>query len=156
MERLSTIVVYVDVLRATQGIQLVLEDVVSSLEIVSTIEKGNFKSISYVFFRKLHRNNAALYLFFLVEIITIPPPPTTFPRPDITVNCLADGVNVELYIEDKNFHGIMYVKAHSHNPVCRRTVDPSDITDLVDFTVKFDTCGLFHYNVSLGKINRVQ
>ena len=83
-----------------------------------------------------------------VPIVTIPPPPEHFPRPDITVNCLADGVNTQLYIEDKNFHGIMYVKGHSHNPACRRTVDPADTADLVDFTVKFDTCGLFHYNVS--------
>jgi len=79
----------------------------------------------------------------------VPPPPKPFPRPDITVNCLADGVNTQLFIEDKKFHGIMYVKGHSHNPACRRTVDPIDTADLVEFTVKFGTCGLFHFNVSL-------
>ena len=88
------------------------------------------------------------HLIFLVPIPTTPPPIQPFPRPEILVNCLADGVNVQLDIEDKNFHGIMYVKGHAHNPVCRRTVDPVDTAELIDFTVKFDTCGLFHYNVS--------
>ena len=85
-----------------------------------------------------------------MPIITPPPPIQPFPRPEILVNCLADGVNVQLDIEDKTFHGIMYVKGHSHNPNCRRTVDPVDTAELIDFDVKFDTCGLFHYNVSLS------
>ena len=49
---------------------------------------------------------------------------------------------------DRNFHGVMYVKDHSHDPRCRRAVEPGEAARPIDFEVDFDTCGLFHYQVS--------
>lgn len=85
-----------------------------------------------------------------VVLVPIPPPPiikTDFPRPDIVVNCLADGVSVTVALRDPNFHGIMYVKGHSQDQNCRRSVEPGEASEPVDFSVKFDTCGLFHFQV---------
>ena len=33
------------------------------------------------------------------------------------VNCLADGVLVDIDLRDKNFNGVMYVKGHSNDQV---------------------------------------
>lgn len=85
---------------------------------------------------------------FLVPIPTPPPPPSDFPRPDIVVNCLADGVTVTVSVVDPNFHGVMYVKGHSNDRNCLRSVEQGEAADPIDFTVKFDTCGLFHSDVS--------
>ena len=76
-----------------------------------------------------------------------PPPPTDFPKPGIEVNCLATGVAVKVRMTDTNFHGVMYVKGHSHDPRCRKAVEPGQGVRPIDFEVDFDTCGLFHYQV---------
>ena len=86
--------------------------------------------------------------FFTVPIPTLPPPPRDFPRPDIIVNCLADGVSVSVKVADPNFHGVMYVKGHAQSTECRRNVEQGEAAEPLDFSVKFDTCGLFHSDVS--------
>ena len=97
--------------------------------------------------------NQVMFIITTPRLISvpIPPPPiikTDFPRPDIVVNCLADGVEVTVNVRDANFHGVMYVKGHSQDPNCRRSVEPGEAAEPLDFRVKFDTCGLFHYQVS--------
>merc|ERR1712110_197410 len=47
-------------------------------------------------------------------------------------------------VSDPNFHGVMYVKGHAQDTNCRRTVQDGEAAEPLDFTVKFDTCGLFH------------
>lgn len=88
---------------------------------------------------------------FSVPIPTPAPPPSDFPRPDIVVNCLADGVTVTVSVVDPNFHGVMYVKGHSNDRNCLRSVEQGEAADPLDFTVKFDTCGLFHSDVSFSR-----
>lgn len=91
-----------------------------------------------------------IQLYFVCISVPIPkpiPPPTDFPRPDIVVNCLADGVQTFVNVVDPNFHGVMYVKGHSNDPNCRRSVEQGEAAEPLDFTVKFDTCGLFHSDV---------
>ena len=65
----------------------------------------------------------------------------------MSVDCLADGVRVLIDMTDENFHGVMYVKGHSHDPKCRRAVDQGEARDPLNFRVKFETCGLFHFDV---------
>jgi len=76
---------------------------------------------------------------------------TDFPRPDMVVTCLSDGVQVEIHITEKGFNGVLYVKGHSKNEQCRRVVsmaqDSSPRTEI--FKVNFGNCGLIHINVSL-------
>jgi len=76
---------------------------------------------------------------------------TDFPRPDMVVTCLSDGVQVEIHITEKGFNGVLYVKGHSKNEQCRRVVsmaqDSSPKTEI--FKVNFGNCGLIHINVSL-------
>lgn len=72
-----------------------------------------------------------------------------FPRPDIVVSCLADGVSVEIHITESGFNGLLYVKGHSKDENCRRSVNvPQEYattrTEL--FKVQFGTCGLIHIN----------
>ena len=50
---------------------------------------------------------------------------------------------------DPNFHGVMYVKGHAQDPNCRRNVENGEAAEPLDFAVKFDTCGLFHSDVSI-------
>ena len=89
------------------------------------------------------------FLLFITAPIPKPPqPPSDFPRPDIIVNCLADGVQVTVSVVDPNFHGVMYVKGHSNDRNCLRTVEQGEAAEPLDFSVKFDTCGLFHSDVS--------
>ena len=86
--------------------------------------------------------------------IPVPPPPpviTDFPRPDIVVNCLADGVSVVVSIPDEFFDGVMYVKGHANDPQCRKAIAIGDTVNPLDFTVDFDTCGLFHFQVRCTK-----
>lgn len=73
---------------------------------------------------------------------------TDFPRPDMLVNCLADGVQVDINVGDPGFNGVMYVKGYSKNEECRRVVRPDVDVGTIDFKVKFNTCGLIHENVS--------
>ena len=81
---------------------------------------------------------------------TEPPPPGDFPRPDLTVNCLADGIKVDINLRDEKFHGVMYVKGHSNEEKCRSAVDFRETgVRPLNFTVNFGSCGLFHNDVSV-------
>merc|ERR1711892_1598717 len=81
------------------------------------------------------------------------PPPSGFGRPDLTVNCLADGVLVNINLRDANFNGVMYVKGHSGDERCRQSVNAQELErGIVDFKVLFGVCGLFH---SDGEANSV-
>lgn len=71
---------------------------------------------------------------------------TDFPRPDMVVNCLADGVQVDINVGDPGFNGVMYVKGYSKNEECRKVVKPDVDVGPIDFKVKFNTCGLIHEN----------
>jgi len=73
---------------------------------------------------------------------------TDFPRPDMVVSCLSDGVQVEIHITEKGFNGVLYVKGHSKDEQCRRVVTlPSESSPRVEiFKVHFGTCGLIHVN----------
>lgn len=73
----------------------------------------------------------------------------------MTVNCLADGVQVDVniqktepYVTQGEFNGLLYVKGYSKDPNCRKSVLSVD-DGPVDFKVKFGTCGLEHKDVSL-------
>jgi len=66
----------------------------------------------------------------------------------MVVNCLADGIQVDVFIPPTNhsdFNGLLYVKGHSKDPNCRKTVDYFGAP--VDFKVKFGSCGLMHVDV---------
>lgn len=73
---------------------------------------------------------------------------TDFPRPDMIVSCLADGVQVEIHIAEQGFNGVLYVKGHSKDEECRRVVsltpDAEPRTEI--FKVHFGNCGLIHVN----------
>ncbi|KAK7075249.1 hypothetical protein SK128_022663 [Halocaridina rubra] len=71
---------------------------------------------------------------------------TDFPRADMMVNCLADGVQVDVDVRGLNFSGIMYVKGHSKNEECRRIIKSDVDEGIIDFKVKFNTCGMIHEN----------
>jgi hypothetical protein len=71
--------------------------------------------------------------------------PGAFPRPDLQVNCLAEGILVRIDVIDNNFNGVMYVKGHSNDERCRKAVDLAQLgSDVIDFRVQFGSCGLFH------------
>lgn len=70
-------------------------------------------------------------------------PRTDGPAPTMLVNCLHDGVRVDVNIADPLFNGLMYVKGHSQQPECRRTLG-AERTQSVSFKVLFNTCGLIH------------
>ena len=72
------------------------------------------------------------------------PPPfrTDFPRPDIVVNCLADGIQVDIHVGSPGFDGVLYVKGHSKDESCRRVLEAGRDTGSIDYKVRFDTCGL--------------
>ncbi len=94
---------------------------------------------------------AKLTLFNFSAPIPVPPPPRVdFERPDMLVSCLADGVLVTVSLVDPNFHGVMYVKGHSNDERCGKAVNPGDAVSPIDFRVQFQTCGLFHFDVSLS------
>lgn len=73
---------------------------------------------------------------------------TDFPRPEMAVSCLADGVQVEIHLTETGFNGVLYVKGHSKDEECRRVInlsgDKSPKTEI--FKVHFGSCGLFHVN----------
>lgn len=73
---------------------------------------------------------------------------TDFPRPSMNVQCLADGVQVQMELQDTGFNGVLYVKGHSKDEECRRVLDLSreTTTRTEVFKVKFGTCGLYHVN----------
>ena len=81
--------------------------------------------------------------------MTEPPPPIGFNRPNLEVNCLADGVLVNVGLVDDRFKGVMYVKGHSNDERCRQSVNFLETGRVpVDFKVQFGVCGLFHSDVS--------
>lgn len=73
---------------------------------------------------------------------------TDFPRPSMSVGCLADGVQVEIDIDEKGFNGVLYVKGHSKDEECRRVVNLANEHNprLETFKVHFGSCGLIHVN----------
>lgn len=75
---------------------------------------------------------------------------TDFPRPEMVVSCLSDGVQVEIHITERGFNGMLYVKGHSKDENCRRfvTLDQDTSSKLEIFKVTFGNCGLIHNNVS--------
>lgn len=85
-------------------------------------------------------------------IIVPKPPPVDIERPEIVVNCLANGVGVNLFISDPRYHGLVYVKGHSTDPNCRLQVDEGQTKKTIDFVVKFGTCDLaYDESVSIQK-----
>lgn len=75
---------------------------------------------------------------------------TDFPRPEMVVSCLSDGVQVEIHLHDQEFDGVLYVKGHSKDEQCRRVVSiPAETMHKTEiFKVAFGNCGLIHVNVS--------
>lgn len=73
---------------------------------------------------------------------------TDFPRPDLTVSCLSDGVQVVITLSEIGFNGILYVKGHSKDEKCRRVISIEQGERIEYFKVNFGTCGLIHVNVS--------
>ncbi|KAJ8890112.1 hypothetical protein PR048_009619 [Dryococelus australis] len=73
---------------------------------------------------------------------------TDFPRPDMVVSCLSDGVQVEIHITEAGFNGVLYVKGHSKDEECRRvvTLPPDSGSRTEIFKVNFGNCGLIHVN----------
>ncbi len=95
-----------------------------------------------------------ILLAISVPVVTTP---GVFEQPEFEVDCLADGVLAHVFMRDRQFHGVMYVRGYSHDPKCRRTVSPGEASGgSVDFTVKFDTCGLFHFNGTANYVLGVQ
>ncbi|KAF7389943.1 hypothetical protein HZH68_011800 [Vespula germanica] len=86
-------------------------------------------------------------------------PKTDFPTPDMGVSCLSDGVQVEIYLQDHEFDGVLYVKGRSKDEQCRRVVSiPAETihkTDII-FKVAFGNCGLIHVNGQASFILVVQ
>lgn len=66
----------------------------------------------------------------------------------MSVNCLADGVQLMINIGDPGFNGLMYVKGYSKNEECRRILRQDVDVSIIEFKVLFNTCGLIHENVS--------
>ena len=108
------------------------------------------RSLPMYFFFPNYSVRSRLSFSFAAPIPPVIVPPGDFPRPELVVNCLANGVGVEIKMTDKNFHGVMYVKGHSNDPRCRRAVEPGESREIINFNVDFDTCGLFHFQVSLS------
>ena len=51
-------------------------------------------------------------------IPTLPPVLIDFHRPELQINCLADGVLIQITLKDDNFKVVMYVKGHSIDERC--------------------------------------
>ena len=62
-------------------------------------------------------------------------PRTDFPRPDIVVNCLADGVQVDIHLGNAGFDGVLYVKGHSKDESCRRILQAGRDVGSIDYKV---------------------
>ncbi|KAG8227100.1 hypothetical protein J437_LFUL007437 [Ladona fulva] len=82
---------------------------------------------------------------------------TDFPRPDMVVSCLSDGVQVEIHITEQTFNGVLYVKGHSKDEQCRRvvTLAPDAAPRVEIFKVNFGSCGLIHVNAQAYHIKCV-
>jgi hypothetical protein len=88
------------------------------------------------------------YLMIIKFAEEVPRTRSDFPRPEMMVNCLADGVQVQIHLAETGFNGVLYVKGHSKEEECRRIIDLSDDTapKTENFKVQFGRCGLFHVN----------
>ena len=85
------------------------------------------------------------FTFKDIEGGCVPKPPpfrTDFPRPDIVVNCLADGVQVDIHVGTPGFDGVLYVKGHSKDESCRRVLEAGRDVGSIDYKVRFNSCGL--------------
>ncbi|XP_048522761.1 cuticlin-3-like, partial [Dendroctonus ponderosae] len=74
---------------------------------------------------------------------------TDFPKPEMLVSCLSDGVQVKIDVnEQEGFNGVLYVKGHSKDEQCRRvlTLPASSHIRTELFKVQFGNCGLIHVN----------
>ncbi|KAM0733299.1 Cuticlin-3 [Formica fusca] len=73
---------------------------------------------------------------------------TDFPRPEMDVSCLSDGVQVVIHLQDQDFDGVLYVKGRSKDEQCRRVVSiPAETEHKTEtFKVAFGNCGLIHVN----------
>ena len=105
----------------------------------------------------LNYQNRKKYFSILVFIEIIlaeekSPARTVFPQPGMVVNCLSDGVQVDINIAEEDhlsgFNGIIYVKGHSKDENCRKTIRTGVDTGSIDFKVLFGQCGLVHIDVS--------
>lgn len=74
---------------------------------------------------------------------------TDFPKPEMDVSCLSDGVQVVIHLHQE-FDGVLYVKGRSKDEQCRRVVSiPAETEHKTEtFKVAFGNCGLIHVNVS--------
>lgn len=72
----------------------------------------------------------------------------------MNVNCLADGIQVQIALEDPDFDGVLYVKGYSKDEQCRTIIEAPRDTRLIteNFKVYFGTCGLAHVNVNKFRI----
>lgn len=73
---------------------------------------------------------------------------TDFPKPEMDVSCLSDGVQVVIHLHQE-FDGVLYVKGRSKDEQCRRVVSiPAETEQKTEtFKVAFGNCGLIHVNV---------
>lgn len=114
--------------------------------------------ISIVVSRVKSHPDLSLFRYFLIfksifSFLTVDPnknAKTDFPKPEMVVSCLSDGVQVDIHIAEQGFNGVLYVKGHSKDEECRRVItSPSDIMPGSElFKVQFGSCGLIHVNVS--------
>ena len=80
---------------------------------------------------------------------------TDIPRPDMAVNCLADGVQLDIFTNDPGFDGVIYVKGHSKEEMCRKVVSSQRDIGPFDFKVKFGTCDLVLIDVSIVSVSMI-
>ncbi len=92
-----------------------------------------------------------LYNWSVPAITTSPPEfRTDFPQPEMVVNCLADGVLVDIRLDRPGWDGVLYVKGYSDRQECRRVITGTESLRALEFKVEFSTCGLIHANVSIN------
>lgn len=90
-------------------------------------------------------NDKEIGCFVVPPIRDTPPTVRTIPPvQELTVMCLAEGIQVNVRLG--GYDGIIYVKSHSQDPNCRRLVSSSE-NENIDFHVAFGQCGLVHINV---------
>ena len=70
----------------------------------------------------------------------------------MVVNCLADGVLVDIRLDGldngRGWDGVLYVKGYSDRQECRRVITGTETIKALEFKVEFSSCGLIHANVS--------
>lgn len=102
--------------------------------------------------------------------MTPPPPPAeTTPRlppvippftpesreilPEVSINCLGDGIAVQVSLSSK-FQGVLYVKGFSRDEACRKVITGTEDQFVVRMTILYGSCGVMPDGVSMvfGKI----